>query len=185
MYHMCDYDKFGALMQKLGLNFADKWRSSEGIIPLRTRGHGVCLLSIKYSIWRGYIRTRELGNYWRVSIPIKLKLNKQDIFNSNGLGVLLITASINLLNFKVLHIAWNSKWSHNWKITGQARKNRSAAWPHLGRSDPVLPFVQGSPQNKNGITRFYWEICFSKITKSYARLRFSRLWLWWMSSSGT
>jgi hypothetical protein len=37
--------------QKLALNLVDKWRSSVGIVRLRTKGHGVCLFvcfSTKY-----------------------------------------------------------------------------------------------------------------------------------------
>jgi hypothetical protein len=33
--------------QKLALNFVDKWRSSVGIVRLRTKGHGVLALQIR------------------------------------------------------------------------------------------------------------------------------------------
>jgi hypothetical protein len=32
--------------QKLALNFVDKWGSLVGVVHLRTKGHGVCLLCV-------------------------------------------------------------------------------------------------------------------------------------------
>jgi hypothetical protein len=40
--------------QKLALNFVDKWRSSVGIVRLRTKGHGVFFIIIMDYMFSGY-----------------------------------------------------------------------------------------------------------------------------------